>query len=100
MQKEILLKVGTLTDPAKFAGALVNNHLEGKVVTARALGASANYTMSKGLHIASQFFAVHGLELFVKLSTAKETFDEERDIRSFTVEVHTVPLGAELSSLR
>ena len=85
----ITLKVGKATDPALFAGAVYKNLEEGKVVEARAFGASANYTMSKGIAIAHEFFRSHGKELICQVSTRKETnvpgpSGEEWDIRSFT----------------
>lgn len=95
MPDEIVLKVGVSTEPAAFAGAIYKNIEEGKRVSARAFGASANYTMSKGIAIAHEFFKSHGKELVCQLSTRKETntrgdTGEERDIRSFTARFYVM----------
>jgi stage V sporulation protein SpoVS len=98
---EIVLKVGVSTDPAAFAGALYKNVAEGRRVSARAFGASANYTMSKGIAIAHQYFESHGQRMFCQLSTRKETnakreggFDD-RDIRSFTMSFFVIDKSEE-----
>lgn len=85
----ITLKVGKATNPALFAGAVYKNLEEGKVVEARAFGATANYTMSKGIAIAHEYFRSHGKELLCQVSTREETnapgpSNEEWPIRSFT----------------
>jgi stage V sporulation protein SpoVS len=92
---EIVLKVGVTTDPAKVAGAIYKNIEEGRRVSARAFGASANYVMSKGIAIAHQFFESHGKTLYCQLSTRKEPTRpdggvDDRDIRSFTVTFYVI----------
>lgn len=84
-QEEVVLKVGVQTEPASFAGAIYKNIVEGKAVVARAFGASANYTMSKGIAIAQEYFRSHGMDLMCQLTTRKESSTTNgRDIRSFT----------------
>ena len=95
MLDELILKVGVATDPAAFAGAIYKNIKEGKRVSARAFGASANYTMCKGIAIAQDFFRQHGEELFCQISTRREINvrkddGEERDIRSFTAHFYVI----------
>lgn len=82
--EEVVLKVGVQTEPASFAGAIYKNIIEGKAVVARAFGASANYTMAKGIAIAQEYFRSHGMDLLCQFSTRKENSTSGRDIRSFT----------------
>lgn len=55
MSQLIQLKVSSTTVPARFAGSLVKNLLEGKTVTAKALGTHALYRMVKGIATAQGF---------------------------------------------
>lgn len=95
MPDDLVLKVSVTTDPTRFAGALFKNIEEGKRVSARAFGMNANYTMTKGIAIAQDFFRQHGQELLCQLSTRKENNIQredgsEHDIRSFTVHFYVL----------
>jgi stage V sporulation protein SpoVS len=83
MPEEVVLKVGTHTNPAALAGAIYKNVAEGKAVVARAFGASATYTLNKALAVAQGFFRSHGKEMFCQVST--EAPVAGRDVRSVTV---------------
>ena len=76
MSNEIQLKVSSTTVPARFAGSLVKNLMEGKVVTAKALGTHALYRMVKGIATAQNFVE----------QNEKDSSDPKKLVTMFNVE--------------